>query len=97
MNKRRRHQPDFKARIAIEALNGLKPTAEIAHSHHIHPVQVNDWKRHLVEHSADVFGCSRTENQRANLELELERAQAKIGQLTLELDFLKKKSKQLGL
>jgi hypothetical protein len=44
-----------------------------------------------------VFGCSRAENQRADLELELERAQAKIGQLTLELDFLKKKSKQLGL
>jgi transposase len=96
MKKRRTHQPDFKARIALEAIKGLKPVSEIAKTHTIHPVQVSEWKKTLTDRAPELFGKA-LQNDSGCLAQELERAQSKIGQLSLDLDYLKKKSAQLGL
>ena len=57
--KRRRHEPEFKARVAIEALKGLKTVQEIAKEFEIHPVQVSEWKKMMLEGAADVFAAGK--------------------------------------
>ncbi len=54
-NKRRIHSPEFKARIALEALKGLKPIHQIAADNEIHPVQVSQWKKELQDRMAELF------------------------------------------
>ena len=95
--KRRRHEPEFKARVALEALKGIKPVHQIAREHDIHPVQVSDWKKVLIEGLPGVFGSSQEKDSQEDFEHQRDELHAKIGQLTVEVDFLRKKSKQLGL
>jgi transposase len=52
--KRRRHDPEFKARVALEALNGVKGVQQIAKEYEAHPVQVSDWKKTIQERDATV-------------------------------------------
>jgi transposase/putative transposase len=95
--KRRRHDPEFKARVALEAIKGIKTVQQIAKDFDVHPVQVSEWKKTMTAGAAVVFGPG---SGKANAEdFERERAQlhAKIGQQAVELDWLTKKSKQLGL
>jgi transposase-like protein len=94
--KRRRHDPSFKARVALEALKGNKTVAEIAKEFDIHPVQVSEWKSLFIERMGSVFE-TKSDRPEGDFEKERERLQSKIGQLTIEVDFLQKKSKQLGL
>jgi transposase len=82
---RRNFTADFKARVALEAARGVKTINEIASEHDLDPVQVGQWKKELLERAAAVF-----ERERARLE-------RKIGQLTMEVEWLAKKSKELGL
>lgn len=49
MSKRRTHRPEFKARVAMEAISGRKTIQEIAADHAIHPIQVSEWKKQLLE------------------------------------------------
>jgi transposase-like protein len=49
MSKRRTHSPEFKARVAMEAISGRKTIQEIAADHAIHPIQVSQWKRQLLD------------------------------------------------
>ena len=53
--KRRRHDPEFKARVALEALKGIKTIQQIAKDYEVHPVQVSDWKKTIQEGVAGVF------------------------------------------
>lgn len=96
--KRRRHDPQFKAKVALEALRGVKTIQEIAKEFEVHPVQVSDWKKTMLEGVAGVFGrgAAATSPEDA-FAREREQLHAKIGQLTIEKDFLEKKSKRLGL
>jgi putative transposase len=55
MSKRRTHSPEFKARVAMEAISGRKTLQEIAADHAIHPIQVSQWKKHLLEGSSELF------------------------------------------
>jgi putative transposase len=55
MSKRRTHSPEFKARVAMEAISGLKTIQEIAADHAIHPIQVSQWKKQLLEGASDLF------------------------------------------
>ncbi len=96
--KRRTHSPEFKARVAMEALKGIKPVHQIASDNEIHPVQVSQWKKELQEGMSEIFErkngrSSESEKEQRHLEL-LER---KVGQLTIERDWLAKKAKQLGI
>lgn len=94
--KRRRHDPTFKARVALEALKGLKTIQQIAKEYEVHPVQVSEWKKVVQERLANVFERGAGGGSEFS-EAEREALHAKIGQLTVEVDFLAKKSKQLGL
>ena len=95
--KRRRHDPEFKARVALEAIRGIKTTQEIAKEFEIHPGQVTEWKKQMLEGAAGVFGPGQGKKSEEEFDKEREKLHSKIGQLSVEVDFLRKKSKQLGL
>ncbi len=96
--KRKRHDPEFKARVALEAIKETKSVQEIAKEYEIHPGQVSEWKKKMFEGASGVFGpgqaAKKTEEE---FDKEREKLHSKIGQQSVELDFLRKKSKQLGL
>ena len=96
-SKRRRHDPAFKAKVALEALKGVKTVQQIAAEFQIHPVQVTDWKKALLEGASGVFSGPRDRTVAAVGDEDKDRLHAKIGELTLDVDFLKKKCKQLGI
>jgi len=95
--KRRRHDPEFKARVAIEALKNIKTASQIAKEFEIHPAQVSDWKKQMLDGATDLFGGGKKKSAEEDLEVEKNKLHAKIGELSIEVDFLRKKSKQLGL
>jgi transposase len=95
--KRRRHEPEFKARVAIEAIKGIKTIQEIAKDYEVHPVQVSDWKKKILEGVSDVFAAGKRHSTEEDFDAQREKLHAKIGQQAVEIDFLIKKSKQLGL
>jgi len=95
--KRRRHEPEFKARVALEAFKGIQTIQQIAKDFDIHPVQVSEWKKTMAEGAAGIFGSDRKKGTEEDFERQRDALHAKIGQLTIELDWLTKKSKQLGL
>ena len=95
--KRRRHEPEFKARVALEALKGAKTIQQIAKEYDIHPVQVSDWKKTMTEGLTDIFDSGRKKSGQEDFEREKSDLHAKIGQQAVEIDFLTKKSRQLGL
>lgn len=97
-SKRRRHDPGFKAKVALEAVKGIKTVQQIAAEFEIHPQQVTDWKRELQEQAGSVFSGRREHHGEAAInDVEKERLHAKVGELTLHVDFLKKKCRQLGI
>jgi len=80
-----------KAKIALEAINGAKTINEIAQDPSVHPTQVNQWKKELLENAGSLFEGKRGPKV-ANAQSDPERLYAKIGQLNRELEWLKKKS-----
>ena len=95
--KRRRHDPQFKARVALEALKGIKTIQQIAKDFDIHPVQVSEWKKAIADGAPSLFGPGSGKAGSEDFEGERTQLHAKIGQQAVELDWLTKKSKQLGL
>ena len=87
MTKRRRFTADFKARVALEALRGDRTIQEIAAKHKVHPNQVSTWKRQAMDGLGAVFsnGAERAGRDHAS---EVRELHAKIGELTVERDFL---------
>lgn len=97
-NKRRIHSPEFKARIAIEALKGLKPVHQIASDNEIHPVQVSQWKKELRERMPELFERKNAgSDEAAHDQKHIARLERTVGQLVVERDWLQKKSKELGI
>ena len=94
MTKRRKHSGAFKAKVALEALKGVKTINEIAAEHEVHPVQVSQWKKELQERLPGVFEKPRRGDAARERE-ETERLERKVGQLTMEIDWLKKTSERL--
>jgi len=91
--KRRRHEATFKARVALEALKGNKTVQQIAAEYEVHPVQVSEWKKILAEGMQEPF--ENNKGGRGGSEVfdkEREALHSKIGELTVKLDFLEKKS-----
>ncbi len=82
---RRNHAPQFKAKVALEALAGEKTIHEIAAKHQVHPNQVTQWRRQLIDQAATLFGKGAPS---ADATGDREMLLAKIGQLTVEKDFL---------
>jgi transposase-like protein len=80
-----------KAKVAFEAVKGLKTLNEIAQEHGVHPNQVSQWKKELLENAGSLFEGKRGPKP-INAESDSDRLYVKIGQLNMELDWLKKKS-----
>lgn len=96
--KRRIHSAAFKARVALEALKGIKTISQIAQDEGVHPVQVSTWKKELQERLPEVFGSkSDAKAEAAQAERAKARLERKVGQLVIEKDFLKKKCVELGI
>ena len=95
--KRKRHDPAFKARVALEASKGSQTLPEIARAFDLHPAQVAAWKKIMTAGAAGVFGPGpRGGAEAADRERERDELPAKIGQLVVEVDCLRKKSTPLG-
>ena len=87
MTKRRRFTAEFKARVALEALRGDKTIQEIGAKHRVHPNQVSGWKRQAVDGLSEVFSNG-ADGVCRDHESEVRDLHAKIGELTVERDFL---------
>jgi transposase-like protein len=89
MKKRKKRSDDFKARVALDALKGQKTINELASEYGIHPNQIGQWKKKLIDGSSDIF--SRGKNREAEShEAERDRLYQQIGKLQVEVDWLKK-------
>ena len=89
MTIRRRFTGDFKAKVALEALRGDRTIQEIGTRHKVHPNQVSIWKRQAMDGLGEVFSNG-ADHARQDRESEVHDLHAKIGQLTVERDFLAK-------
>lgn len=91
MAQRKQYSAQFKAKVALEALRGHKSTNEIASEHGIHPTQLAQWKKQLVEELPSLFSDKRAKSTQEDQALK-DRLYQQIGQLQVELDWLKKKA-----
>ncbi len=87
---RRKHPPGFKAKVALEAIQGEKTLAELASQYGVHPSQIKKWKRIATDNMLELFADQRGAKDKEHTEL-IEELYKKIGQLKVELDWLKKK------
>jgi transposase-like protein len=96
--KRKQYSAQFKAKVAIEAIRGQKTTAELASQYEIHPTMINNWKRDLLDKASELFDNGKTTSQaQTETQSQIDELYRQIGQLTVERDFLVKRSAQLGL
>ena len=93
--KRKRHTGAFKAKVGMEALLGVKTVGQIAREYEVHPVQVTQWKGVIRDRLPELF--ERGSGPGEDSQELVAQLHEKIGQLTVEADWLKKKCKQLGL
>jgi transposase len=93
---RRNHTPAFKAKVALTALKGEKTLADLAQQFDVHVNQITQWKAQLLEGATGVFG-SKTGADAATPTVDLKSLHAKIGELTLENDFLEGALSKAGL
>jgi transposase len=93
---RRNHTPAFKAKVALAAVKGEMTLAQLAEHFDVHPNQITQWKGQLQEGAADVFG-SGGGNGAVQPAVDVKSLHAKIGELTLENDFLEGALNKAGL
>jgi transposase-like protein len=86
--KRKKHTEEFKARVALEALKGVRSLSELSSAYSVHPIVIGQWKRRLVENAKEVFSRS---NGKSNAEETIASLYEEIGRLKVEVDWLKKK------
>ena len=97
--ERRQYTAEFKTKIVLEIIREEKQLGELAAEHGLSPNQLRNWKREFIENAAKVFSESKQEKalrakERA-MDEERNELMAKVGQLTIEVDWLKKKSRQV--
>lgn len=93
--QRQQYSSEFKAKVALETIKGTRTVNEIAAHYEVHPTQVAQWKKQALEHLRAGFESGRQANERADEELQNALYQ-QIGQLKVELDWVKKKAGLLG-
>ena len=92
----RNHTPAFKARVALAAIKGDRTLAQLAEQFDVHPNQITSWKTQLEGGAVDVFGPG-SSNGGSQPAIEVKSLHAKIGELTLENDFLEGALTKAGL
>lgn len=88
--KRRRFSAEFKSKLAIEAVKGQRTVAELAGQHQVHPNQITQWKKQLLDSAEQVFSARQAADRHQHEELTAKLYQ-QIGQMKVELDWLQKK------
>jgi len=81
---RRNHAPAFKAKVALEAMRGEQTLVELSQRYQVHPSQITEWKKQLLAHAADGF----SKGSKPETGPSVKDLHAKIGQLSMENDFL---------
>ena len=95
MSKRKQHAPEFKAKVALEALKGEEPAAELASRFGVHPTMIHQWKRALLEGASGVFERGGKKAPAIDEE-QVKELHAKIGELAVANSFLERKLKPWG-
>jgi putative transposase len=89
--QRKQYSAEFKARVALEALKGLKTINELASTYGVHPTQIAHWKHRLQKEMPDIFSARRAKREHDHEAFQAQLYQ-QIGQLKVELDWMKKKA-----
>ena len=87
--KRKRHSSEFKAKIALEAFKGIKTINELAAEYSVHPAQISQWKKQFTDALPEIF-AKFSKRKKTDQKL-VDALYQQIGQLKVELDWLKKK------
>lgn len=96
--KRKTYDDQFKAKVALEAIKETETLAELASRYDIHPNQIRNWKNEFLENAAMVFGGDKdAKAENKDLKKEREELHKRIGEQTMQIDFLKKSLKKLNL
>lgn len=93
--QRQRHGEEFKAKVAMAALRGDKTLSELAQQYHLHPTQITQWKHRLLSGAAELFQDGRIKKQTPREAISREDLLRQIGQLTVELEWLRRKTTSL--
>ncbi len=94
MTKRKNHSPEFKVRVALEAIREEMTLAELSKKYGVHPTQIGPWKRAAIENMATAFTRRGAAPEQVNA-AEVDKLHSKMGQLVVERDFLADASHQL--
>lgn len=96
-NKRKQYRPEFKAKVALEALRGEKTASELASQYQVHPTMINTWKRQLLAGASNLFEKGHEASKpNGDQQAQIDELYRQIGQLKVERDFLANRSAQLG-
>ncbi len=96
--KRRLYDASFKMRVVLEALKEMKTLAELASEFDVHPNQIRNWKTEFLEKASEVFSGNKADQDTLrSLKEERDTLHQRIGQQSMEIDFLKKSLKKLNL
>jgi len=96
--KRRHYDADFKSRVALESIKELKTLAELSSEFGVHANQIRNWKNEFLEKASLVFSENKDDKEALkNLQEERDRLHQRIGQQSMDIDFLKKNLKKLNL
>ena len=87
--KRKQYKAEFKFQVALEAAKGLKTINQLASEHDLHPHQISQWKRQLLEEGATLFGNGSVKQQHEAAKVETDLYE-QIGRLKMEMEWLKK-------
>ena len=89
--KRKKFSKEFKAKVAIEAIKGQRTVNELAQEFGVHSSQINRWKKDLLETAPEAFSQNK-DREAKRVEMERDQLYRKVGQLQIEVDWLKKKT-----
>jgi len=96
-NKRKQYTPQFKAKVALEAIRGEKTIAQLASDHQLHPNLIHNWKKQLLAAAPGIFESVTASAALTDNQAQLDELYRQIGQLKVERDFLASRSAVLGL
>jgi transposase-like protein len=94
--KRKQHSAQFKFEVALAATKNDQTVNQIASEHQLHPSQVSQWKSHLISSGSEIFKTNHAARQDRQQQEREAKLYEQIGRLQMELEWLKKKSTQVG-